>query len=426
MNKQQRDALVQLTEHPAQVGRWCGFKLLTDDLHGQWLDALINGTEDLTILAHRGSYKTTCLTVALAVLLCCHPWQNVIFLRKADDDVAEVMKQTRMLLAAEPFKFLTARLYGKPVTVTRYNASEITTSAFASPRGSAQLLGIGTGGSITGKHADIVITDDIVNVKDRTSRAERERVKGIYMELQNIRNRGGRIINTGTPWHREDAVSLMPNVQRFDCYQTGLIAKDRLEELRASMSPSLFAANYELKHIAAENALFDTQPNFTDNAHFLRDGIAHMDAAYGGEDYTALTCGKKRGDTLYLYGRLWRAHVDTVLDAVLTDCRRLLCAPVWCENNGDKGYLAKEIRARGYDAHVYAERQNKYLKISTHLRKWWKNIVFLEGTDRDYIAQIMDYTEEAEHDDAPDSAATVCRILGKGQLDLLGTGLAAF
>lgn len=420
MNGRQIDALRQLTEHPAEVGRWCGFDLLTDDLHGVWLDDMINGTGDTTILAHRGSYKTTCLTIALAIMLSCHPWQNIIFLRKADDDVVEVIKQTRQLLESEPMKYLTERLYGKPVAVVRANATEITTSVFASPRGSAQLLGIGTGGSITGKHADIVITDDIVNVKDRHSRAERERIKNIYMELQNIRNRGGRIINTGTPWHKEDAISMMPNTRSYDCYSTGLIPSEKLAELKASMSPSLFAANYELRHIAAENALFDTQPGHTDNAALLRDGIAHIDAAYGGEDYTALTCAKRRGDTLYLYGRLWRAHVDTVLDAALTECQRLQCAPVYCESNGDKGYLGKEIRNRGQEARIYAEYQNKYLKISTYLRKWWRNIVFLDGTDRAYIAQIMDYTEDAEHDDAPDSAAVACRLLDKDRRSLLG------
>ena len=37
--------------------------------------------------------------------------------------------------------------------------------------------------------------------------------------------------------------------------------------------------------------------------------------------------------------------------------------------------------------------------------------MIVEGTDAAYIEQIMDYTEEAEHDDAPDSAACVCRLL---------------
>lgn len=36
--------------------------------------------------------------------------------------------------------------------------------------------------------------------------------------------------------------------------------------------------------------------------------------------------------------------------------------------------------------------------------------LFVEGTDSDYINQILDYTENADHDDAPDSAACICRI----------------
>ena len=35
--------------------------------------------------------------------------------------------------------------------------------------------------------------------------------------------------------------------------------------------------------------------------------------------------------------------------------------------------------------------------------------MFLNGTDKAYIAQILSYTRDADHDDAPDSAACVCR-----------------
>lgn len=37
MNPGQLDAIDQLAEHPAEVGRWCGYKLLTDELHGEWV-----------------------------------------------------------------------------------------------------------------------------------------------------------------------------------------------------------------------------------------------------------------------------------------------------------------------------------------------------------------------------------------------------
>ena len=38
---------------------------------------------------------------------------------------------------------------------------------------------------------------------------------------------------------------------------TGLIPKDELARILASMSPGLFAANYQLQHIATGEALFD-------------------------------------------------------------------------------------------------------------------------------------------------------------------------
>lgn len=403
-----------LTRYPADYGQMLGYPDLLPELHGEWMQQMLTGTGDMTLQAHRGSYKTTCLAVVLAESLMLHADKNLIFLRKTDGDIAEVIKQTHQILLHPVTQSVFLALTGQPLTITRSNASEITTSAYYAPRGAAQLLGVGIGGSLTGKHADIVITDDIVNLRDRVSGAERQRTKSAYQELQNIRNRGGRIINTGTPWHPDDAFTLMPDPIRHDCYaEPRLIDDQTLERIRQSMTPSLFAANYELRHIASENALFTTYPTETADASLLYDGIAHIDAAYEGEDFTALTCARRRGDTLYIYGRMWRAHVDTVTDAILAETDRLRCSPIYCETNGDKGYLSRELRRLGGETRPYAERMNKYLKISTYLRKWWSRIVVLEGTDPAYLAQIMDYNEQAEHDDAPDSAACICRILDR-------------
>ena len=165
--------------------------------------------------------------------------------------------------------------------------------------------------------------------------------------------------------------------------------------------------------VASEGALFTTYPQYTEDETLFRDGIAHIDAAYGGEDFTAFTCAKRQGDTIYLYGRMWHKHVDTVIDVCISEAKRLLCAPILTETNADKGYLAKEIIRRGYSARTYTESMNKFLKISTFLRKWWGNIVFLDGTDKQYVAQILSYTESAEHDDSCDSAAVCCRWFDK-------------
>jgi len=39
--------------------------------------------------------------------------------------------------------------------------------------------------------------------------------------------------------------------------------------------------------------------------------------------------------------------------------------------------------------------------------------VFIKGTDRAYIDQILDYTPDAAHDDAPDSAACLLRAMDR-------------
>ena len=411
--KDARSKAAALIADPVRLGAALGYPDLRRGLHDVWIRWIVAPGGDMTLQAHRGSYKTTCLCVGIALMMIRYRDRNIIFLRKTDTDVVEVVKNVTRILESDIMREIYLALTGEALTILRATGAEVTTSAYCAPRGAAQLLGMGINGSLTGKHADIVITDDIVNLKDRLSAAERERTRSVYQELQNIRNPGGRIINTGTPWHKEDAFAIMPEPRRFDCYETGMLSPAKLDELRASMAPSLFAANYELRHIAADNALFPTMPGQTADADLLRDGIAHIDAAYGGEDYTALTCGRRQGDTLYLYGRIWRAHVDTVMDAALAECDRLMCSPIYCETNGDKGYLGRELRNRGAAVRMYQERQNKYLKISTHLRKWWGSVVFLSGTDPEYIAQIMDYNEQASHDDAPDSAACVCRILDR-------------
>ena len=408
MNEQKLEMLKDAFSHLEEIGKEVGFKDLTP-LHGEWIHEMVFGEGDYTLQAHRGSYKSSCLAVAIALILLMTPERNIIFIRKTDNDVSEMLGMVAKILRTGLMKDFCNFIHGKPLQIVSEGTDHISTNLWTSPMGAHQLLGIGLRASITGKHAYYVITDDICNLSDRISRAERERTKLQYDELQNIRNREGRIINLGTPWHKDDVFSKMPNIHRYDCYQTGLISTEKLDEIRQSMTPSLFAANYELKHIASEEAFFDTPPVFTDDPKQLRNGISHIDAAYGGRDFTAFTCAKRTGNKIYLYGRIWHKPVDAVLDECILETDRLLCWPLHCEDNGDKGFLYKEIRHRGKWAKSYSENQNKFIKISTYLKKWWPNIIFLRGTDPDYINQIMDYTEHAEHDDAPDSAACCCR-----------------
>lgn len=288
--------------------------------------------------------------------------------------------------------------------------SEVNTNLNNDPRGSAQITGMGISGSVTGKHYDVIFTDDIVNPKDRASRAERERTKAFYMELQNIKNRGGRIFNTGTPWHIDDCFSLMPEPKKWDWRSLPeIISEEEIVEIRKSMTPSLFAANYELRHISSDDLIF-TSPAIGADPSLIENGEGQVDAAYFGDDYTAFTLAQKHDGKYYVYGRIWRKHFDDVLPAILADCKRFRIARVHMENNADKGYAAKLLLNNGMKALSYHESMNKHVKITTYLKEAWPNVVFVDGTDPLYIDQICDYTEDAEHDDSPDSLSSLlCR-----------------
>lgn len=410
MRPKKRKYLNLIKTNPVIFGNLVGFTDLTE-LHNDWLKSFLFEKDDQTLLAHRGSFKTTTLAIAIALLMVLFPNKNIIFLRKTDTDVVEIILQVAKVLSSKYFKTLVFALYGVELVLLKETTTEIDTNLKTSSRGTSQLLGMGIYASLTGKHADIVITDDIVNIKDRVSRAERERTKLQYQELQNVKNRGGRFINTGTPWHKEDAISKMPNVKKFDCYETGLIDKEQRQALQQAMTPSLFAANYELKHIADSESLF-TAPTYTDSINLIYNGIAHIDAAYGGDDSTALTIFKEQKDgTIIGYGRKWQKHVDDCLPEILRLHQHYKAGTFHTETNGDKGYLAKNLRECGQFVTEYHESMNKFIKISTYLRKYWHLIIWLEDTDKEYIAEILDYTENAEHDDAPDSAASLLRTL---------------
>lgn len=402
-------AIAILLNEPVKIGYAVGFDKLTA-LHNRWIIEMIRGTQDKTLQAHRGSYKTTCVSIALACIFVLLPNKKTLFLRKTDADVKEVIRQVRNILLSPPMQEAARLIHGKDMVLITQTASELSSNLPGDSKGTSQLVAMGINGSITGKHFDRIFTDDIVNVQDRTSKAERDRTKIVYQELQNIRNRGGRIFNTGTPWHKEDCFSLMPNIERHDCYSTGLISKEQLQIIREAMTASLFAANYELRHIASDDVIF-TSPQTDADPALAEQGICHIDASYGGEDGTAFTICRKSGGKYYIYGRLWQKHVDDCLPEIIRLRKAFNAGIIYCERNADKGYLAKTLRERGERADTYHEKTNKFVKITSYLKSEWKNVVFVAGTDAEYINQICDYTENAEHDDAPDSAASIVRKL---------------
>ena len=161
-----------IKNEPYKIGHLVGFNLLTE-MHNEWIKSFIFGEEDKTYLVHRGSYKTVSVSIAIALLMIIKPDKNIMFMRKTDDDIAEIIKRIGSILQTEVFKAIVYQLYGIDFKLRTFTQSVIDTNLNISNKGTPQLLGKGINGSITGKHYDIIFTDDIVNVDDRLYTAKR-------------------------------------------------------------------------------------------------------------------------------------------------------------------------------------------------------------------------------------------------------------
>ena len=413
MTPEQEKYVIFLRDRPVDFAHMLGFNKLTE-LHNSWIIDMVTGKNDETLQASRGTYKTTCVSIALALSIILLPSLRTLFLRKTDADVKEIIAQTSKILRDPHTVYFVQKIYNINLRLTTGNSSEISTNLVNDVRGTSQLVGMGMGASITGKHFDRIFTDDIVNAQDRISRAERDATKRAYQELQNIKIRGGKIFNTGTPWHKDDAFTLMPNAVKYDCYNPQIrniiITDDELADLKSKMAPSLFAANYELRHIASEDIIF-TEPKTGASFELVKNGMDHVDAAYQGEDYTAYTAMNRVNGKYYIYGKLIRRNVMDCYGDIVAWHKSTLASKMYNEINGDKGYLGNDLRRLGIRVESYSEYENKYMKIVTYLKAIWNDVVFVEGTDPEYIDQICDYSEHAEHDDAPDSASCLARLL---------------
>ena len=94
MTRQQ--AIDFLLNHPHRFGHMVGFKKLTK-LHSKWIRQLVRVRKDKTIQAHRGSYKTTSVSVALAIIIILMPNKKIAFIRKTDTDVKEIILQVQKI-----------------------------------------------------------------------------------------------------------------------------------------------------------------------------------------------------------------------------------------------------------------------------------------------------------------------------------------
>jgi hypothetical protein len=418
MSKQEAARLIK--HEPYKFGWALGFNKLKP-VNNDFILHCWEGEKWKALQSFRGSYKSTSvISVGVIRQLILHPETRILIIRKTFTDAADFMKQISGLYESEFLVNFYREVIGVKIRKTEDNDKRITLNTKQGNTAQANITAYGIGDSITGAHADVVICDDVINLKDKTSAAHRRTTEDAVRELSaNILDPDSRFIFLGTKWHRDDAWKVVERITDVKTYRASeywerFFPARELELKKAALSPFLYAMNYELTFISDESLLFQNPKYGVFDPETWRRGrvYAHLDAAYGGADTCALTVMAEGHAAGWVYaGNVaeWYGFIRRKYDYY--HCREILL-----ETNADKGFLAKELTRMGFNVRTYNENTNKTVKISTYLYEAWKALVWDEETDPDYMNQILDWTAVGGgHDDAPDSAASLYRaVYAKG------------
>lgn len=406
--------LALVRDEPHRLG-WLMGKDRLGPLHSTMIRHVWDSFDEHRALqGHRGSYKTTAvLEVGSVRWLLFFPNDRIAILRKKHADAAAVVSTISKAMRVPEVQAVFEAAHGcVPEAVTdRYGEVTFSFKSTNTPEASVTALGLDSG--YTGHHYDKVILDDFVTLKDRLSRAEREKTKEQVREvITNVLDPGRAAGFTGTPWARGDAWEVVPvEPLRYTVHDTGILTPEQVEMKRATTTPFLWAANYELRLDEEGDRLF-SEPRY---GKWLRctGAQAHLDAAFDGGHTCALTILARRGEGFQGVGYAYPGNVKDWLGFVKSACQRFGVASLWMETNADKGYTADALAKLGVPVTPktqYAESMNKHVKISTYLYEVWGSIEWDEDeTDPEYLEQVVDYREGQEPDDAPDSAASLVR-----------------
>jgi hypothetical protein len=411
------DELRKIFINPHLLGHFAGKDKLTP-MHSDWIKYIWTNKEHRSLQAHRGSYKTTSITEIGAILwLASHPDDRIAIVKKTYTNAAESVRNiANMMMMPDVYDFL-EDMWGKWKFSTLKDG-KFTTSVKRTRTQQGSMEALGADSSFTGKHYDKIMIDDIIDLDDRLSEAERLHTNTIINELySNVVDPGKTIGSTGTPWHRLDAWSIMPPARKFTITDTHLFTAEEIAIKRKFTTPVLWAVNYNLVFESEQDMMF-LNPHL---GKWHREDVvrvkAHVDAAYDGNHYCALTImAQLKNRKFNAAGWIYPGNIKDWIPFVVQKMVAYGCDGLYMEENADRGYSADAFRKHPavQNAHIwvtdYDERMKKDSKISTYLYEIWKDIEWDEaGMDKNYLEQVTDYMADQEPNDAPDSAASLCR-----------------
>ena len=227
-----------------------------EEVHLELLAYMLEQDESLH-LAFRGCGKTTSAVGPYVVgRILQDPELCVLIASRTGTYAQTIMRQVKGHLVNDKL----VRIFGEQKDPTKWEATESNVLGKTKNTKEATLTALGAEGSLTGRHFDIIIVDDLCDLENTRTRAQRKRIHDFYYTtLDNCLKPGGQRKVIGTRYHPHDlygwlssndlkgAVQIVPALHEHE---------DEDGEIRyESSAPRRFTVEYLLKKRAKTPAL---------------------------------------------------------------------------------------------------------------------------------------------------------------------------
>lgn len=395
---------------PIILGKILGYDKLID-IHDEWILWCWLSNTDVYLQAHRDSYKTTAVIVLGTIWrFLFNPDLTISLIRKAETGAQATLGEISKQYESEAMQYVYSEYFDCKFKLTDYNKSQLNLPTRKKISKEANIDCYGKGGSITGYHYDLELIDDIITMKDRYSKAERESTKNYVYETKNTLRATGRRIFTNTPWHPDDASICMPVPKKYPLGSINIPEMNTPEKLAdlKKLPRSLYALNYELR-----DDVIDEKSLFPDMLFMpWKQGVSSVgwiDPAWGGACTTGVTFIQEIGNNLIVRGWIYPNHISDVKKELSQNARDCNCIDLMFESNGIDNKRMAEVRSiypimRGVQAH-----DNKNYRIVFNIKQNLDRIYFADDCSIAYLEQIKNYQEGEIPNEAPDSLASLLR-----------------
>lgn len=263
--------------------------------------------------------------------------------------------------------------------------------------------------SYRGRHMTRAIMDDPITPDDINSPANRKRVKLVYEELTNLTPN---ITIIGQPVHKLDLYQeLRKKVACMEVVHGDIPELDcDLEAKRlAGVSEESIQANYFLKIEGLKNMPFYDieRVNFFPN----KKSVAFIDPSFKGGDYTAVSIGCMNFDKFVVVGFAYKKAWYDCIDNFVEIFRRFNVQRVAFETNSLGDEPIRVLQGLGCACVGINSSGNKHARIM-NAGIHSDSLQLSNFSNKDYVDMVVSYEYGVEHDDPPDSLASLLMWIG--------------